>query len=365
MIFSQALNTIHNQKIQTKSQNNALREASIISGKNIIEISNSQLVSSQLGCFNSSVVNYQGKRLLFYRYTPQLFTSLTQIAFVELDSNLQPISQHCPVKLEKVTDRIVTFDDPRAFVWRDELWIMHTQAACVPTGGFSAAIVLSQINLNGEVIQTHVPNYGRNINYAVADERPAYEKNWTPLVVNDELYLIYEINPLHVIRFRPEDQTWLPVSCSPWVSPYQTYLSGGTPLIPWSNSEYIGLFHTFIESSDKGRFYSMGFYTVDIDQWRVTRISSQPTLVAWSNKYKDIRMYQASPRMILKDKIQAFFPLRRKHRPLPLVVFPCGIVDCGEAWMVSLGWNDCRSYIEIYNKNTVVESLKILPYTQA
>lgn len=307
-----------------------------------------QLAGCLLNCFNPSLVYYQGKRLLFYRYTPQHSENYTRIAFVELGSNFQPVSRHHPVQLPKVSDRIVTFDDPRAFVWRNELWLMHIQAAYTPQQTWSTAIILNRVDLVGEVTQTHVPAYSRNINYAVAEAPPAFEKNWTPLVIENELYIVYEINPLTAIKFQPEQQTWTPVCHKFWTSPYQTYLSGGTPLIPWHGSEYIGLFHTYVKSPDQqSRLYSMGFYTLDISQWRVTRISLEPVLTAWENECKDIRL----------GGFWRLFRRKRKKNPLLLVVFPCGIIDCGETWAVSFGWNDCRSYIEIYEKNTVIQSL--------
>lgn len=310
----------------------------------VIEISNRQLAGCLLSCFNPSLVDYQGKRLLFYRYTPERSKVHTCIAFVELGSSFQPVSQPCPVQMPKVTNRIVTFDDPRAFVWQNELWLMHIQAAYYSSQDWSTAVVLARVDLAGAVTQLHVPAYGRNMNYAVTEAPPAFEKNWTPLVIEDELYMVYEISPLTVIKFQPEQQTWIAVSDQSWTSPYQTYLSGGTPLIPWHGSEYIGLFHTYGTPDQQSRLYSMGFYTLDVNQWRVTRISVEPILIAWENECKDTC-----------QGIQSYQSNREKF--LSLVIFPCGIIDCDESWAVSFGWNDCRSYIEIYEKNTVIQSL--------
>lgn len=306
----------------------------------MIEIDNRLLAGSSLKCFNPSLVHYQGRHLLYYRYTPQPGGVHTCIAFVELGSNFQPVSRHCYINLPKVTDRILTIDDPRAFVWRDELWLLHVQAAQYQHSqqySWSTAIVLAQINLAGEVIQVYVPTYGRNANYAVTDAPPAFEKNWTPVVVGDELYIIYEIYPLTVLKFQPQQQALVPVCQKSWNNPYSTYLSGGTPLIYWEASEYIGLFHTYIKLPNNQRLYSMGFYTVDVEKWYVNGIS--PLIPRDWDDDRNLRQHEEF------------------SRGEPLVVFPGGMIDCKEAWAVSFGWNDCRCCLQLYEKNRVLASL--------
>jgi predicted GH43/DUF377 family glycosyl hydrolase len=318
----------------------------------MIEIPNWQLAGYLRSCFNPALVNYQGRRLLFYRYTAWWLGTRTRIAMVELDADFRPASRHAPVSLPKVSDRVITFDDPRAIVWRDQLWLLHIQAAYYAPGWtWSSAIVLNQVSPAGEVLQTHVPAYGRNLNYAVTEAPPAFEKNWTPIVVDNELYVVYELNPLTVIQFHPASQTWVPVAQQPWTSPYTRYLSGGTPLIPWQGTEYIGLFHTYEKRPhSQSRIYSMGFYTVDVAHWRVTRVSAQPILTAWDDRCRDIR----------RGNYLRLLPNRRQDPPYS-VVFPCGILDCDSAWAVAIGWNDCRTYIEIYDKTTVTASLLPVP----
>ncbi len=306
----------------------------------MIEIDNSQLAGPLLKCFNPSLVYYQGRRLLYYRYTLQPSGIYTRIAFVELDSNFHPISQHRHVHLPRVTNRILTIDDPRAFVWREELWLMQIQAARYQhphQWSWSTSVILTRVDLDGQG-QVYMPAYGRNLNYAVADAPPAFEKNWTPLVIEDELYIVYEINPFTVLKFQPEQPALVSVCHKFWTNPYPTYLSGGTPLIPWHNSEYIGLFHTYVKLPNQQRLYSMGFYTVDVNQWCVTRIS-QPILTAWEDDRKDLRRWE------------------ELSQGKSLVVFPGGIIDCSEAWAVSFGWNDCRCCIQLYEKNMVWASL--------
>ena len=80
----------------------------------------------------------------------------------------------------------------------------------------------------------------------------------------------------------------------------------------------------------------MGFYTVDVNQWCVTRLS-QPILTGEND------------RNLLQWK--------EFNQGKSLVVFPGGIIDCGEAWAVSFGWNDCRCCVQLYEKKIVLASL--------
>lgn len=309
----------------------------------MIEIPNKKLAGYFLKCFNPALVSYQGKHFIFYRHTTRPLQIYTQIAFVELDARFQPASLHCSIDIPRLTNKVVTLDDPRAFVWRDDLWIIHCQGArCLPSRNWSTSIVLTKIDLLGQVIQTHLPNYGNNLNCAVLDAPPALEKNWTPLVIGRDLFLLYEINPLTVIKFQPQDQSWVTICQKSWNSPYPTYLSGGTPLIHWHGSKYIGLYHTYDKNSEQQRLYSMGFYVLDVEHWCIKQISAQPILTAWSDDTKEMRSWE---------------PFRRLK---PLVVFPSGIIDCGKDWAVSFGWNDCRSFIQLYDKEAIIKTLKII-----
>jgi predicted GH43/DUF377 family glycosyl hydrolase len=312
--------------------------------KTTIEISNLSITGDRsLTCFNPSLVYYQNNLLLFYRFQSR-HEFFTGIGFVKLNSKFRPISRHSVVQIPKVTDKIISFEDPRLFGWKNYLYMMHNQSCFTNT--WSTSIVFSAVDLNGQVSQIQVPNYGKNLNQAVRDDaQPAFEKNWTPVIVEDEFYIIYEINPLTVLKFDPEQQTCIEVEVpdQSWSSAYQTYLSGSTCLIPWRGSEYIGLFHTYAKNGGK-RLYSMGFYTVDVKQWRVTNISAKPILTAWKNKWKDTRQ-NALKKIFVKDD------------PSYLVVFPGGLIDCDDTWAVSYGWNDCCCYIDTYEKTRVIESL--------
>lgn len=332
----------------------------------MIGISNNNLAGFLVSCFNPSLVSFQGEILLFYRFLPstsQYPGGYTNLAFVKLNPiNFQPISKHQVVNFTAMTKLPATFDDPRAFVWKDQLWVMYIQSVKTVSGKWSSAVVISQIDLDGHVIQTRVPKYGRNFNFAVSEDAlPAQEKNWSPLVFGDDLYFLYELNPLNIIKFQPENNTCVQVLSSPWKSHFQTYLSGSTSLIPWRGTEYIGLFHTY-ELSNSVRTYSMGFYIVDISQWRVTQISLEPILIAKPGIFKKLFGKFLNKLWYSKySKINWLGYLLRIIYGTPWnVIYTCGMIDYGEKWAVSIGYNEKNCYIEIYDKVKISKSLSVV-----
>jgi predicted GH43/DUF377 family glycosyl hydrolase len=298
--------------------------------------------------FNPSLVRFESDLLLFYRYQHrfQFATNLgsvntTNLGLVKLNSKLKPAARRTQVQIPKISERIISFEDPRAFVWRNDLYVMHNQS-CFSDHTWSTSIVLGRFN-SGSIEQLQVPAFGQNLNLAAINGAPAaYEKNWTPTVVGDDLFMVYQINPLVVIKYDDASRSWLQIETDQTSRPipYKTFISGSTPLIPWRDDEYIGLFHTYEKFGDNKRLYSMGFYTVDINRWRLTGISHRPTLTAWKNRWRDTRL-----RGFIKDS------------PDYLVVFPAGIVDLGKSLAVSYGWNDCRCYISAHDKQDVSDSL--------
>jgi predicted GH43/DUF377 family glycosyl hydrolase len=319
----------------------------------MVRLPNRALGGSILACcYNPSIVRYEGRTFVFFRLAPERAKPCTYIGMIELDADLRPVGEPRRVQLPGVTDRIIAFEDPRAFVWREKIWLLHVQAAYSPTSGWSAATVLAELGPDGEVSSFNVPMIGRNRNYAVADAASAIDRNWSPLVVDDDLYIVYEIHPLMIFKYRPQLATWELACNIPWNTEYRTRISGGTPLVPWMNSEYIGLFHTYQPLADgASRHYSMAFYCVDVTNWRVSRMMNTPVLDAWNNFFLDTR-----PGFVQR------LVRRQEHSLQSRVVFPSGIVDQGRHWAVSFGWNDCRSYVERYSKADIERAMSIVPW---
>jgi len=158
---------------------------------------------------NPSVCSYQDKIYMIQRtvnyvvdkqgsyitYIPQGYAD-TQNYFVELDHNLNMVSRmpilHPENHPEPAWPMVQGFEDSRLFFWQGEPWCSSTVRDQNPQG-------LAQIAL------TRLVKYSDH--YKLADYRAikpdfcpeTYEKNWMPVVCDNELTWIYSSDPVRVV----------------------------------------------------------------------------------------------------------------------------------------------------------------------
>lgn len=287
---------------------------------------------------------------MFYRHNTSRSDPFTQLFTVDLDPGLRPCTVPRLVDLPKVSDKILSFEDPRAFVWQDSLWLLHTQATYTAQGRWAACIALSRFDRAKNKWDVHAPDIGHNINFANHGTSFRFEKNWTPVVAKDRLFVIYTIDPLVVMEYLPVEKKWIEIATGAGLGLCSSFLSGGTPLIPYKGNEQIGLYHTYdAKQADDRRIYRMGFYTVDVTNWKITSISAAHLQTEGPGRLWDLRV-----------GVRERLGLRKPSAARYEVVFPCGIVDHGDEWAVSLGWNDCRSQIMLFPKADIAPSLRAI-----
>jgi predicted GH43/DUF377 family glycosyl hydrolase len=315
-------------------------------------IPNSRLGSSLLAAFNPAIVPFEDGYLLFYRQGISRREPYTRIRMITLDEAYRPRSPVSDVVIPKISPRIRTFDDPRAFWWRGSLWLLHTQASHSNEGIWATCIVLTQVFPDGQTGITFLPEYGRNINESNRGSGAEFEKNWTPLVIGDELFLIYQIHPMIVLKVCGagtvhSDGINNVELVETQQSKFQasTHLSGGTPLIQFEGSSFIGMYHTYALIDGSNRRYTAGFYTVNTKPWKFTALSRMPVLTGTSARRRDLRRS-------LRERIGL-----RKPSPRYEVVFPGGLIDRGDTLDAAVGWNDCRLFIQRFDKDSIVAGL--------
>ena len=120
-------------------------------------------------------------------------------------------------------------EDLRLFRWRGGIYGVAAGVSSEPGGGYRVQQVLLQIEAGA--IRAHWP--------LPSPTGAAVEKNWTPLVVGDDLLLIYTLQ--HTIIYRFDHGALHIVSAHPPVS-NTTDLRGGTPFIPY-NDGYLAIAH--------------------------------------------------------------------------------------------------------------------------
>src|SRR5260370_3729745 len=115
-----------------------------MSTRSVTWIPNSRLGSFRRAAFNPAIVPFEEGYLLFYRQADSGKEPYTRIRMIALDKDYRPLSQAKDVAIPKISPHIRTFDDPRAFWWRESLWVLHTQASH-SKGIWATCIVLTQV----------------------------------------------------------------------------------------------------------------------------------------------------------------------------------------------------------------------------
>jgi hypothetical protein len=170
-------------------------------------------------------------------------------------------------------------EDPRLFLYHNEIYMLFNIRNPRVTGG--RLMCLSRYD-RFHPVQLRIEN--RTLCYI--------EKNWSPLIKNDQLYLIYTYEPLVVLKYDFNekgvcqviyDQTLLTPTPAPTpasMSPF-SHLRGGSNLLPFNEDRdlYIGLCHSRIETDQINIggyvycYYLPHLVLIDTRDWKLLYVS--------------------------------------------------------------------------------------------
>lgn len=317
---------------------------------NIIEIPNDLLMGKNVRCFNNSVIDYQGRTFMCYRYEPH-GDYPTEIAFVELDSGFMPIGESKKLRIPRLSSKIETLDDPRLFIYKGEMWFTHCQGALQEGWQWSCTLALCKLPINADVMNVYQPDYGNNLNYATHNKPKGSEKNWSPFMHDGKLHMVYMIDPLEILEYDPISGTTKEARCSRKPIPYEYNFGkpfGGTPLIPYQGG-YFGIFHSFTvtdPSLANCRTYHVGAFTLKKGQdgFYIEKMSKTPFLSAKEEPEKDLRNNRAGWR--------------------PNCVYPCGLIERNGRLYISYGWQDCRCNVLEIGWDEINANMEEIDYTK-
>jgi len=174
-------------------------------------------------------------------------------------------------------NRLYGFDidaeDPRLVLYRNKIYMLfNIQNPDYTKGIYSRIMCISEYD-NFHPVQLHVSGMGRN----------HIEKNWSPFVKDDKLYLVYSIDPLVILHydFNPEGRCDVVYTQDNITLPINTTncLRGGSNLLPYRDGYYIGLCHSRINTTKRNiGGYEFCYYLalviiIDTNQWRVSYLS--------------------------------------------------------------------------------------------
>jgi predicted GH43/DUF377 family glycosyl hydrolase len=273
--------------------------------------------------FNPSLVLRNGRRWLAYRCECIPWFRLSMVALSELDANWNPILEGTTVMNLHSKFGNYCVEDPRFFVYKDNLWLSYTDAH---------ETALARLN---EDMTTADSFYL---------ERPWFhtrpEKNWTFFETEGRLYAVYALSPHKIIEVNTQDRTTRFAHEVRYTFKWNwgELRGGSSPVM--HEGLYWSFFHSSINIRDESygpiRQYLIGVYAFEPrPPFTPVWMSQQPLLAGEEEQLQHDRPSQHS------------------------VVFPCGSLRLDHGWLVSFGENDCRCRMAFFDDEIVHKLQKL------
>lgn len=275
--------------------------------------------------WNCGLLRYKGRLWMSYRYHLKEAAGRCATAICEINpTTFQPqgISQHIALSGPTGNEH---HEDARLFMFNDEPHISYTEMRGYRPGvDYTCVIRYAKLKLRGNrwmVVDVYQPRWSSN------DGR-AKEKNWVFFEHEKKLYAVYSPGPQHIVIQLEGERVIQQFTTS---GPKWSWgdMRGGTTPIRDSDGNFLTIFHSSLPTETPPHFvrYYGGAYTFEgKPPFTPLRVSIKP-LMAGSEEDG----HQVDPRYVAGWK--------------PYVVFPCGLVEDGQNYLVSLGVNDWQCAI--------------------
>jgi hypothetical protein len=134
------------------------------------------------------------------------------------------------------------YEDSRAILLGNKLYLFVSLFACSEKYTQLGVISVSKHDLN----QSNI--YPKNFKLLIPSRNQnQYQKNWMPFIYNDNLYLVYSVNPHKILKCNPETGETVDF-CITFDNNISTDLRGGGNIVIWDSikygSVYLGIVHT-------------------------------------------------------------------------------------------------------------------------
>jgi predicted GH43/DUF377 family glycosyl hydrolase len=241
----------------------------------------------------------------------------------------------------KHKNKLSSAQDPRLFTLNDQLYMIYNDQVQAP---HSREVLLAALAPTATGMQ--IKNIDPLI-YTPGAHLP--QKNWTPLVHDQQLYLIYSFDPYIVLHYDVEkkvlNKTAEAVTNMQKKWPYGI-MRGSTPAI--YVPEY-DAYLTFIHSSMEYKANEPNWQQRQGPKWRIYYIGA--VLLEKEPPFA-IKAYTKAP--LTFDGLYA--DKDAKHH----IVFPAGVVDNGAELLLSVGYQDAEGILLKVNKQDLAQTFKFI-----
>ena len=258
--------------------------------------------------YNGSLIQWQNRLLMAYRWHRDGNDS-TVLAMAEIgaDGNVK--------NNLRVEASGRSTEDPRLFIYRDELWCSYVESNWPEMPAKSIVRYGKLIESNGHWRvdgQWQLP-YGQN-------DGTAMEKNWLFFNKGDDLFCIYANGTVLQIADNKVVKEFNPAACYwPWGN-----MKGGA-LVPYGDDAFLRFFHTRLDNEPapyRSRYYVGAVVMLDHPPFSTIGMTKEPLLRGSED-----------------DALTVTERATCAHRK-PKVVFPMGVVKADDACLLSVGIND-------------------------
>lgn len=265
------------------------------------------------------------------------------LAVMGLDANFEPTGPYQILPTPHEPGCSPSAEDPRLISVNGTAYVIYN--AAVYTGPRPGRrMYVARLKMPTEQGESFGLDAAKEILLAHPGRGRRVEKNWTPFVYRDHLHLIYETNPPSVYRL---DESTLDDSGAWAVAHFVSQstetvdfsfgsMRGGTPAVFDAElNQYISFFHSAQDANfgiGRQRYYFMGAYTFDKEPpFAIRSLTQDPILIPEPNDA----------------------PVGSSR-----IVYPQGLVDDGNNFVVSYGRNDNSIFLLTFDKRGIYARLK-------
>lgn len=286
--------------------------------------------------FNPSIIKNEKGYLMAFRYCPNNHNkdhSISKIGIVQFDASFNRISKPCLV--ENVGEKAPPhLEDPRLFLYQNEICIIYNN--CLDkfqTSESRRDMWMGKLVQQGDrfFLTDQIKFFHKE-----KGEARLIQKNWIPFISDDQLYLIYMLDPFEVII--PDMETglcsavWNQESLNNW---QWGQLRGSTPPV-LADGELLAFFHSstskpsIVQNNSTFQYY-IGVYTFSATYpFKITSMSPAPIIS------------------------KTFYSRQQREKK---VIFPAGLVEDDQNYYICYGRNDKEMWIAAFDKIKLKQSL--------
>jgi hypothetical protein len=252
---------------------------------------------------------------------PEHDMTLTTTNFLcKLDNQLEIRSTHkvdtSALDVKPIWE-FVGLEDARVVRWDDRLYLCGVRRDTTPNG--QGRMELSEIVFEGEQVKEvsrfRIPAPPPNTSYC--------EKNWAP-VLDMPYHFVKWSNPTEVVKVDPVNQTCETVFHGTY-TPMPYDFRGGSQVIPYGDYRIMLAHVTMLFQSEAGR----------------KNARYRQVFIVWDKDWNVVKYTE--PFSFMDGEIE----------------FSCGLVDKGDSYLISFGFQDNAAYLLSVPKNVVEEFVNV------